>query len=43
MMRLFKLFLALGFFAVVTGCAGVAEFRTPKEFEDGKKIEDPPL
>lgn len=35
--------LALAFFAVASGCAGVVEFRTPKEFNDGKKIEDPPL
>jgi hypothetical protein len=35
--------LALAFFAACSGCAGLIEFRTPKEFKDGKLIEDPPL
>lgn len=43
MRKYFMAALALAFLAAVTGCASVIEFRTPKEFEDGKKIEDPPL
>lgn len=42
MSRRARLLAMLGLLALAAGCAGVAEFRVPEEFRDGKIIEDPP-
>lgn len=43
-MRAFKLSLLLMVLALGLGaCAGVMEFRLPKEFDGKKKVQDPPV